>query len=287
MPVDYTPDENSYFIDPENAAEMARLMKQDRLFTRGMGGLFPERSGDLTNINDILDIACGSGGWVLDVAHAYSKVQVTGIDMSKLMIKYARAQAKVQWLNNASFKVMNALKPLDFPDGSFDLVNARSIFGFMPTTAWPRLLQECMRIVRPGRVMRLTEFDTYGISNSPACEKINELGLRAFKLAGQSFSPDARSLGITPMLGRFLRNAGCINIRHMAHAIDYSAGTEAHAAMYENSMVVFKLSQPFLIKWGVATQEELDVLYDKALAEMMSDDFCGIWYYLTVYGTKP
>lgn len=287
MPIDHVPDTNPYFIDPESAAEMARLMKQDRLFTEGMGGLFPERSGDLSTIKDILDIGCGPGGWMLDVARLYPDMQVTGIDISKLMVEYARAQARVQWLNNAHFKVMDALKPLDFPDSSFDLVNARSIFGFMPTTAWPRLMQECIRIVRPGGVIRLTEFDTYGLSTSPACEKINELGLRAFKLAGYSFSPDARSLGMTPMLGRFLREVGCVDIHHMAHAIDYSVGTEAHGPMYTNSKVIFKLAQPFMLKMKVATQEELDVLYEQALQEMMAEDFCGVWFYLTVYGTKP
>jgi hypothetical protein len=41
----------------------------------------------------------------------------------------------------------------------------------MPTTAWPVLIQECMRITRPGGIIRLTEFDTYGTTNSPAVEK--------------------------------------------------------------------------------------------------------------------
>src|SRR6266566_4894713 len=49
-------------------------------------------------------------------------------------------------LDNASFLVMEALEPLEFADDSFDMVNARSIFGFMPTTAWPGLIQECVRI---------------------------------------------------------------------------------------------------------------------------------------------
>ena len=136
-------------------------------------------------------------------------------------------------------------------------------------------------------MIHLTEFDTYGTTNIPAVEKINEIGLRAFKLAGRSFSPDGRSLGITPMLGRFLRDAGCINIQRKAHAFDFSVGTEAHEAMYNNSQVVFKLSQPFMVKMKVATQEELDILYRQALGEMMSDDFCGVWFYLSAWGEKP
>jgi ubiquinone/menaquinone biosynthesis C-methylase UbiE len=286
MPPENKPEENTYFIDAESATEMARLINQDRLFTENMGGLFPERN-DVSSMHEILDIACGPGGWVLDVASAYPEIRVIGIDISNTMIEYARARAWSKGLNNASFQVMNALKPLEFANDSFDMVNARSIFGFMPTTEWPRLIQECVRIARSGGIVRLTEFDTYGTTNSPAVEKINEIGLRAFKLAGRSFSPDGRSLGMTPMLGRFLRDAGCINIQRKAHAFDFSSGTEAHEAMYNNSQVVFKLSQPFLVKMKVATQEELDILYRQALGEMMSDDFCGVWFYLSAWGEKP
>jgi len=114
-----------------------------------MGGLFPERS-DLSDVHDILDVACGPGGWVLDVARTYPQVQVTGFDISVLMIEYARAQVLTLELKHASFRVMDALRPLDFPDESFDLVNARSIFAFVPAQAWPGILKELLRITRPG-----------------------------------------------------------------------------------------------------------------------------------------
>ena len=35
-------EENTYIMDPESAAEMARLMCQDQALTTGMGGIFPE-----------------------------------------------------------------------------------------------------------------------------------------------------------------------------------------------------------------------------------------------------
>ncbi len=68
-----------------------------------------------------------------DVAHTYPEIEVTGIDISHNMIAYARAHAEVRGLTNAHFQVMNALEQLDFPDASFDLVNARAALGFVPT----------------------------------------------------------------------------------------------------------------------------------------------------------
>ena len=64
-----------YVIDVESPAETARLMKQDRLLTECMGGVFPE-GVDLSTSTAILDLACGPGGWALDVAFAYPHIQV-------------------------------------------------------------------------------------------------------------------------------------------------------------------------------------------------------------------
>lgn len=284
-PTDPFQSETTYFIDAENAAEMARLTKQARLITKCMGGLLAEQS-TLSSIHDVLDIACGPGDWVLNVARTYPQMQVVGIDISQLMIEYASAEARRLGVDNASFKVMDVLKPLDFPEGSFDLVNARLLAPFMPRSAWLKFVQECMRILRSGGVIRLTECE-WSITNSLSLEQLGGMGTRAMQLAGQSFSPDGRHLGITPMLARFLRDVGFQNIEKMAHAIDFSTGTEAHMGIYQDTMVMQKLVQPFLIKMGVTTQEEVDVFYHRALAEMQSEDFCGIWYFLTVWGTKP
>jgi len=277
--------DDTYFIEAENAAEMARLINQDRILTRSMGGLFPPQL-DLSNIHDVLDIACGPGGWALDVARAYPNKRVTAIDISQIMTEFARYQAREQELPNTHFVVMDALKPLDFPDNSFDFVNARFISGFMPKQAWPTLIQECLRILRPGGVIRLTEFEST-ISNSYTSEKLGEMFARALQKADQSFSPTGWQFGITPTLGRLLRDAGCQNVQPMAHVIEWSTGTAEHLSQYQNAMVFLKLSQPFLVKMGVTTVKEAEVLYQRALEEMMEPDYCALWYFFSTWGEKP
>lgn len=263
---------------------MARLTDQDRLITKGMGGLFPERS-DLSGIHRILDIGCGPGGWALEVAYAYPEIEVVGFDISQAMIDYANRRARVQQLDNAHFMVRDARDPFDVPDNSFDLVNARFI-AFLGPAQWPKLIDECQRITRPGGVIRLTESE-WAITNSPAHEQLYGMFYRAMKLAGQSYSPDGRIYDITPMLGGFLYKVGCINIQHMAHAIDFSAGTEDYEGFRRDWMVFNKLIQPFLIKMGVTTQEEVDQFYQQMEFEMLQDDYRGLMYILTVWGETP
>src|SRR5690242_10696368 len=124
MASDKTSRTNSYLFDSESAAEMARLINWDRMTTSTMGGPLAEQP-DPTCFHTVLDIACGPGGWCLDLAHAYPDVEVAGIDISQTMISYARARARSQGLGNASFEVMDATQPLAFSDQSFDLINAR------------------------------------------------------------------------------------------------------------------------------------------------------------------
>src|SRR5205807_6846840 len=109
--------------------------------------LFRSQSQEsLSHMSHVLDVACGPGGWALELAQAHAHMQVTGIDISSNMIEYANAQARASGLDNARFKVGNITEPLDFPNESFDLVNARHIEEVIPVTAFPPLFQELYRI---------------------------------------------------------------------------------------------------------------------------------------------
>lgn len=276
---------STYVLDAHSDEEIVRLFVQNSILKQYAGGLFPEQS-DLSDIWDILDLGCGAGGWAVDVARAYPRINVMGVDLSIHMIMYGRAQSLIHQRENARFRLMNVLKPLDFPDQSFDLVNGRFLCSFVPPAVWPDLLRECLRVTRPGGIIRLTEAEL-AITNSPACERLNALGLQALRAAGLSFSPDGRHIGITPMLGPLLRQAGCQNIQNHTRALDYSRGMEACYAMTDNYVFSLKIARPFLLKAGAMTGEAFDALLQQAKVEMRSDDFCAIQFFLTTWGEKP
>jgi len=89
------------------------------------------------------------------------------------------------------------------------------------------------------------------------------------------------------MLGRFLLEAGCASVNYKSHVIDYSFGTEASEGFRRDAAVVFKLFQPFIVRMGVATQEEVKQLYDRMQLEMLEEDFRGLMLPLTAWGEKP
>jgi ubiquinone/menaquinone biosynthesis C-methylase UbiE len=253
------------------------------MLTKGLEDLFPA-TFDTASARTILDLGCGPGGWVQEVAFAYPQLEVTGMDISQSMVAYATMQAKVQGLENAHFTMGDLLEPLNFPDESFDLVNARLI-AFLPKEAWPRLMQECRRILRPGGTICLTEMEW--LTNSPACEKLYSMFTRSLKLAGQGFSPDGRLIGITPMLGSFLQGAGFQNSYLSAHVLDFSYGTQAFESIYENWKTLYKSLQPFILSLGVGTQEEMDEAYQQMHVEMLLETFRGLIFMVSAVGQQP
>jgi SAM-dependent methyltransferase len=281
-------DDNTYLLDAESPVELARLINQDQMMTQAMGGPLAEQSAaTLLPMQHVLDVGCGPGGWVLDVAFAYPDIEVCGVDISKIMIDYANARTRSQGLKNASFGVMNITKPLDFADASFDLVNARALCGVLRRDDWRPFIAECTRILRPGGIFRLTEPVDCGVTTSPAFEQMQAQWFQMYTRGSYGFSPDGKGFGITPVLPRLLRQAGYHDIQYKAHALEFSTGTPAWANFYRNMDVACQLGQGVAVKMGIASREEWERAYQQMLIEMNAEGFCGIWHFTTFWGAKP
>jgi ubiquinone/menaquinone biosynthesis C-methylase UbiE len=282
------PQENTYFLDAESAEEMARLDDQDGVFTQGMGGLLAERGNDFTGIMDALDIGCGPGGWVRDVAFTHPEVHVTGIDISERMIEYAEAQAQIRGLTNAHFLVMDATQPLVFPDESFDFINARYMLGFLTADLWPLVLRDFWRLLRPGGLLRLTESETFGSSNSSSMEQFARLLTASFKKAGHSLAPQSRHNGIVPALPPLLRQIGFEDVKMNAHVLNYSYGMPAYKSITQDWEIGYKLAFNYFLETGVAASEaELRQLHAQMLEEFQRPDFCAYHDLLSTSAQKP
>ncbi|MBX5459402.1 MAG: class I SAM-dependent methyltransferase [Thermogemmatispora sp.] len=287
MAADFTSStgENRYFIDIEQGAETARLLEQERLFSEAMGGLLPELD-DLSQLRRVLDIACGPGGWALELATRYPHLEIVGIDINPTMIDYALATARVRELSNVTFEVADARQRLPFHDAAFDLVNARLIMAFMDQRTWPALLAECRRLLRPGGIIRLTEIET-PVSNSPAYQRLYNCLNRALAQQKRTFSVDGNSTGIVYMLARLLREAGFVNIQRRAFYYDGSYGMPMHDSGYRDMQALFCLTKPFLLASGVIDEAEFEQVYQQMLQEMAAEDYTIVGFGLTAWAINP
>ncbi len=272
-------------VDVENIAEIVRITKRQQLVMECMGGLFPQQD-DLSSRCCILDIACGPGVWALETAFTYPQMEVVGIDPNRTSILYARAQAQTQCLQNVDFQVMDALHGLDFPDATFDVINMQFVDTSIPVTAWSAFLRNAQRVLRPGGSINITT-TVLVVTNSKAYEELLRLKALALYKAGYSVADNGYYSGIAAMLSQTLHYVGYQQVRHRAYAIDFFRGTKASEENYPNFLVWIQLVKPFLLRMEVVTEDRFETLYREATIDLLSDNYCGMWHFLTLWGSLP
>jgi SAM-dependent methyltransferase len=285
--------QNGYVLDPDNPSELTRLFHLDRAITACMGGPLAGDMSELHPLKNMLYLACGPGGWVLDAAFALrgQEVKVVGVDISAPMIEYANALARTQQRTNASFEVMDITRPLAFADGVFDLVNARFLVGVLGgRSQWEVLLAECVRLLRRGGMIRLTETDGLVISTCHSLARLQQCFNRKMHERGYGFSSDGgQTLGITPLLPHLLRDAGFQQIRLTPFVFDGSQPDGAWMACLRLCEFTYYLAygQGLLDDMTLAPGETVPQVIERMLADINASAFGCLTYGLMVSAQLP
>ncbi len=277
---------STYFVqDRESKEELNRLRILDRMTTVGMGGVLPEQS-DPTAFGRVLDVGCGTGGWLIELAQTVPTcTRLVGVDVSRTYVEYARAQAAAaQVSDRVEFHAADALRRLEFKDHSFDLVNHRAAASWLRVWDWPKLLQEYRRVARPGGVVRITETEGTAISNSPALTRLNELSLTAFHRAGHFFSPTSGS--VTGNLAHLLQQHGLEQVQTRESTLEYHVGTPEWQRFFDMIRLSFQTMRPFLQKW-TRGPDDYEAIYQQMLREMQQPGFMATMGLLTAWGNTP
>jgi len=275
---------STYVVQGSNREELQRLTIQDALMTTLMGGPLAEQEGAAT-MREVLDIGSGSGSWALAAAQTYPEMKPVGIDISQHMVDYARQRAAEQGLSErVTFRAMDALGKLDFPNATFDLVNLRFGISFIRTWEWPQVLQEMLRVCRPGGVIRVTECEVGGHASSPAVMRLHAMSVCALYRSGHLF--DQTLTGLIDHLEGLLTRYGCRQVQTRRLSIEMQPGTKEIQDSIRDVTHLYRTTRPFLEKWGCAPAD-YDAIYQQALTEMQDPAFSGGVTLLTAWGTKP
>jgi len=277
---------STYFVqDRENLQEMTRLEIQDKMANSAMGGVLPELA-DPTLLRHVLDVGCGTGGWLMETARTYPTIErLVGVDISGKMVAYARGQAQAQQLGErVQFQTMDARSMLEFPSLSFDLVNQRAGFSWLRTWEWEKILSEYQRVTRPSGIIRITEPDVWSGGNSQALTKLCDIVVQTMHSSGNIFTSSRN--GVTSELVRLLTQHSIENVQSRLYIVVYRAGTVEHQSFYEDMLHFFRVGLPFFQKW-TNVPSDYEETYQQALLEMRQPDFVVTQSLLTAWGTRP
>jgi len=268
----------------ENEAEVARLMLQHRRLTELMGNALPPRL-DLSRVRRILDVGCGVGAWVYEMAWRHPDMRLVGIDKSAFFIEQALRHI-FGGLPNITYLVqdMHHLEGEMFAPGSFDLIHMCFLVGDVTVQAFRPLLRSLAELCRPGGFFTWTEAE-FPLTTSPACQHLSSLVAHALQAAGRAFTP-GHALGITPHMGHWLRDAGYRITQDQAYAIEVSAGSKGHEMFARQAYVFGYQVRPFLLETKARTATEFEKVFAQMQKEIWDESFCGLCFLRTVVGVR-
>lgn len=110
----------------------------------------------------ILDLGCGTGRTLHQLARAHPRARLYGADMSPAYIK--RARKRLIELDDVTLAAENG-EALPWTDGTFDVVTSTYMFHELPRNARRNVMREMFRVVRPGGLVVLE--DSAQVSESP------------------------------------------------------------------------------------------------------------------------
>jgi ubiquinone/menaquinone biosynthesis C-methylase UbiE len=166
----------------------------------------------LTMPSYILDVGCGSGRWVRELAGEFPGARIVGLDMATPTESNPATSGVfatvAQPPRTFAFVQHNAMEPLAFASASFDLTHMRQMMGALPVAAWPRVVGEMVRVTVYGGWVELAE---RGIvrNGGPALETIQRWVLQV--MAPQGIDPR-----ISAQLADLLRKLALSDVRTRA-----------------------------------------------------------------------
>ncbi|KAI7901348.1 S-adenosyl-L-methionine-dependent methyltransferase [Cokeromyces recurvatus] len=185
----YYYDENNTSILPRDELEQDRLNSQHfSLKALYEGNILPSVKKLLPANAKVLDLGCGSGCWVMEMAVEHSDYQIIGIDVADMFPTTIRPE-------NVKFELYNILNGLPYPDNSFDYIHMRLLITGLRSEDWPKTIAEIYRVLKPGGVVQLVESDF--------TEKAD---IQTVEIFNTEFRKALVELGLDPWIGSKLEN---------------------------------------------------------------------------------
>lgn len=263
--------------------EHARYSLEDHLFSflhhflisYGPGLLPPSLA--LDTIHTVLNVGCGLGEWLLDMAFTYPALCFDGLDHSAERLNYACAYARVQSLENVRLRQGDMLQ-MPFAQNSYDLVYGRFLLLSVMKQHRQTLLHELVRVCAPAGCVLLLE-SLYPITNSAAYRLGCDLFHRA--LAQAAIDPD-----VTADTVHQLSLAGCTSVERVNTTISLSYGSPAHRLLSARAAELLHFLLPFFLHSGVIDRYQFERLTYQLQIDLAQENFLGEWPIVTYIGRK-
>ncbi len=243
---------DSAYALPKDLGETNRLNFQHFLLRQLNQGNF---RAPLQAPLDILDVGCGSGRWVLEMAVQFPNSNVFGLDrVTPDVERLPLGDGVNQRPANATFVAGDILQGNNFPDASFDYVHMRLLYSAIPAVRWSFVINELVRMTRPGGWVELVE-GGLPPAGGPAMNMLHNLTIEGGNKIGLDMTVGSR-------IGAYLQSAGLTNVQAQEMPVPLGVqGGRIGRLMALDLYEILKAGRGLSVARGTATAED----YDRAL----------------------
>jgi SAM-dependent methyltransferase len=220
----------------------------------------------------VLDCGCGPGTITAGFAELVAPGEVLGTEIEESHVVLARENAAKRNVRNIRFETAD-IYALPFADASFDAVFISAVLGNLQEPV--RGLREARRVLKPGGVVGVKEFDHGGdlvYPRDPAVEKYGELYLRLRRENGHDPETGRK-------IGAWLLAAGFGDL-NLSAAYEPFAGPQAVGGFAQVSagLLAEGWGEAFVSR-GWATRDEIKEMSDAWLrfATLPGAVFAAAW----------
>ena len=158
---------------------------------------------DFSEVNTLLDVAGGTGGFAIRLCEKYPNINITILDFPNVIKLGEKKVANAGLTNRINFVAGDALD-YDWPTGSFDAILMSYLYNGVPEKEIPTLANKAFNAINSGGFYIVHDFMVENDRNGPHLAAL-------WQLQHLAFTPTAKSL--TPnWVSHILKDVGFTNI---------------------------------------------------------------------------
>lgn len=249
---------NVPYVLPSDMGEINRLDFQHYMMRYALRGNYAAPIGRAPE--RILDVGCGTGRWVIEMAQTFPDAAVTGVDITPPALDSVQSGSEAR-LANVAFVTGDVLDRLPFEDHQFGYTHQRYMISGIPLEQWPRAIGELARVTRPGGWVEVVEADTSGKAG-PALRQADDWVAAVLARRGLD-------IHLARNLERWLQEAGLRQVK--LRQVDLPLGKHGGrvgSLVESNYFAAFDAMRAPVVALGLASEEQYEATINAAREEV-------------------
>ncbi|KAI8640943.1 hypothetical protein BD408DRAFT_347058 [Parasitella parasitica] len=223
----------------------------------------------------VLDVACGSGVWLLEMATEYPRTQFYGIDAATIFPNCIKPP-------NTTFQQHDLLDKdgFPYPEEYFDYIHMRLVYNCFSKADLKFVLAEINRILKPGGYVEIRDLDPSIKHPGPLTEKtFSDFAVRMFQL-------NSVDVTWTPRICEILASQGELtDIYHQKISVGFGMDGSITESMENSICDSIKSYKIFFMEAYKLSSAQCNDMIDAIIQE--SESYRSYFNYYMGWGRKP